>query len=386
MSKRQPASDILEQCISLVFSDQETVESVLAKHPEYADEIRPELEAALWLRQQRTIAAARPGFVAASSKRLVNQLKQEALQPVPIKAPRFKWNPALLGLALTTLFMFISVLAFRSGVRVIENSLPGDASYSLKITIEDAQLARVSDSAEEAALRIEFTDRRAHEIESLVELDRYDDLEVAFVDYQENLTIVSDLIADLEGDPVRKAELAQDLATTTALNNEMFSTIVSATADLPAELVLAFTDTIALGDETVAVMVVVLDDLGQEWNPPSGVTIKPTATEFIVPTSTDTSTPMPTATNTLVPSQTPVPTSTTVPTATWDPRTPTLTPTPSPTATWDPALPTYTATPVPVRDDGGDDSISPTEKPNPTEEVKPTKEPKPTKTPKDKDK
>jgi len=381
MTNNRRASDILEQCISLVFSGQETIDSVLAKYPEYADEIRPELEAALWLRQQRAVSAARPGFVAASSKRLVDQIKQESSNPAPVKIPGFKWDPALLGLALATVFIFVSFFTFRSGIQYVNNSLPGDPGYSLKLTVEEAQLSAASDVAEKAALHIEFADRRAHEISSLVEQGRYEDAEDTFINYRKNLTIAADLIKEMDGDPVHQAELAQDLATTTALNNEMFGSVMAAAVDMPAETALAFNDAITLGNETVSVMIVVLDDLGLEWVPPTGVKIIPTATLYSSPTNTETQEP----TNTQRPTSTPTPTRTFTPsptltlTATWDPRTPTLTSTPSPTATWDPYRPTYTSTstPVPIRsDDGGDDEIKPTQKPKPTR--------KPTKTPKDK--
>ena len=380
MNKRR-ASDVLEICISLVLSGQETLESALARYPEYAGKIRPELEAALWLHRQRKVASARPGYVVASRTRLVTQLKTETTSPVPLKKPGFRWDPALLGLALATIFLFISVFAFRSGAQVVQNSLPGDSAYQMKQTVEEVQLSFASDDAAKAELHIEFANRRAREIQTLVELDRLEDVEVAFVNYRENLSIARDLITNMEGEPAQKAVLAKSLADSVALNNEMFTTMLVAAVDLPLEFTLAVADLIALNDETVTVMVVVLDDLGQPWTPPAGVTLKPTATIYVSPTATNTIPP----TNTLVPTytasptSTPSPTLTLSPTATWNPLTPTL------TATWDPSRPTLTATAipklpvvVPTKDDG--DEV------NPTKEPKPTKVPKPTKTPKDKDK
>jgi hypothetical protein len=383
MAKRR-ASDILEECISLVFSGQETIESVLAIYPEYAEQIRPELEVAIWLNNQRTVSSARPGFIAASGKHLVSQLKQEN-QAAPVAPPRFRWNPAFLGLAIATVFLFISVFAFQGGVRWVNQSVPGDPGYSLKIGIENAQLSLTDDPVREVKLRIAFAERRAHEIEILIEKNRFEVVESVFTTYRENLSIAGDLIANLEVDPNVQAELAQNLANVVAVSNESFSAILVAGSDLPSSLVVVFSDVITFGDTTIAAMVAVLDDLGRNWNPPPGVTVKPTATLYSSPTSTDLPTNTPKPTKTLKPTSTPkptktlVPTATLEPTATWDPLTPT------PTATWDPSIPTSTPTDTPPPppppaddDDDGDDEIKPTKKPSKT--------PKPTKTPKDKDK
>ena len=381
MIKRR-ASDVLEECISLVFSGQETIDSVLEKHPEYAQQIRSELEAAVWLHQQRKVAAARPGYVNASGKRLVSQLKQENLA-APVATPRFKWNPGLLGLAITAIFLFVSVFAFQGGQQLVNQSLPGDLAYNLKIGIENAQLSLADTPVEEAELRIAFAERRAQEIEILVTEARFDDAETLFVSYRANLSIAGDLISGLEGDPEVKATLAQNLADVIAVSNESFGVMVVTVVEMPSTLVVAFEEVIVLGETTLASMVVVLDDLGKEWTPPPGITLKPTATLYISPTSTE----LPTTTNTLEPTDTPrptrtptpsptlSPTATLEPTATWDPLTPT------PTATWDPRLPTSTPTrtpppPPPPTDDSSDDDVSPTKEPKPTKEKKPTKTPK----------
>ncbi len=370
--KKRRASDILEECISQVFSGQETIETALAKYPEYADEIRPELEAALWLHRRRAAASVRPGFVAASSKRLVSQLKQESRAPVP--APRFRWDPALLGLVLTAVFVFVSIFAFRGGLRVIEQALPGDPGYSLKLGIENAQLSLASTPAEEAALRIDFAARRVREVEGLIEQEQFAEVPAVLAAYRQNVTLASDLITGLEDAPVLKAELAQNLAMVVAENTEVFSTMLATVVDLPVSVVVVLADTLTFGDETIMVMAVVLDELGQDL--PAGVTLKPTATIYSSPTSTDQPTNTPQPTSTPQPTRTLVPTFTLEPTATWDPRTPTL------TATWDPSQPTPTATlqppvepnlPAPTQDDDGDDEVKPTKKPK-----------KPTKTPKDK--
>ena len=377
MTKKQRLGDILDICIALVFSGEETIDSALSRYPEYADEIRPELEAAIWLNQQRQTTAARPGYVNASRKRLVDQLKHETSNPVPVKKPRLTWDPAIFGLVFVTLFLFVSVLAFRGGLQIVNASIPGDRFYDLKLAVEDTQLSMASDEVEEAELRIQFADERAGEIEALIEQERYDDVQPALVNYRNQLTLARDIITNLEGDPVRKAELAQSLGSTAAEHSMVFSTF--AAAEIPSGLALAFADVVVFNNDLVTVMVVVLDDLGKVFVLPPGVTLEPTATVFV---PTNTSRPTDTAT----PTQTPVPTSTPSPS-------PTLLPSATATATIDPSLPTPTATLDPRAPAPTEKSIIPTPKednePEPTNEPKPTKEPRPTKEPKptkDKDK
>ena len=73
MSRKQRLSDVLEICLALVFSGQETIDTALAQYPDCAKDLRPELEAALWLHSKRDLANSHPGFVIASRQRLVNQ-------------------------------------------------------------------------------------------------------------------------------------------------------------------------------------------------------------------------------------------------------------------------------------------------------------------------
>ena len=383
---KQPFSEILEICLSLVLSGQETVDSALAQYPKYAKKLRPELEAALWLHQQKEVTAPRPGYIAASKRRLVDLIKQNITKPLSLKELLPVWNSPTLRLAFVTLFLFVAVLTTQTGVQSVNASLPGDSLHSLKMKVEEVQLALATDEITETELRIEFADKRAREIEALLEQGRYEDATFAVVDYRNNLRIACELVENLEGNLVRQEEFAQRLAVTVSEHNRIFSAFV-ATIALPGDLGLLVSDTITLNDEIAVMMVVVLEDIGKEWTPLPGVLPEtPTATATLLsPTSTVTPTDPPTPTETPEPTLTPYPTNT--------PR-PTATPTEMPTETPDPSDPTET--PVPTQAEEDDDKIEPTKEPQPTEEPRPTrepepteepeptKEPKPTKTPKDK--
>jgi hypothetical protein len=362
MIKNKRSSEILEECLNLVFTGQETVESALARHPEYADQLRPELEAALWLHQRRSVTGIRPGYVAASRQRLVNQISQANQKTVQDKKTIFAWKPAVFRLAFILLFLVVAGFAFSGGAQFVNASLPGDQLYDLKLAAEDVQLSLASSPVAKAELRIELADKRAREVESLLAAKRYEDAEVGLAAYRENLSIASDLITNLD-DPENEVALARKLATTASRNGESFTMIVAA-GGMPSHIVAAMGTTISLNDEVTFTMMVVM---GVNEDLPLEATETPTAT--MTPTATATSTA--TFTFTPTPSETSTPTATLEPSITLEP-----TETLGVTAT---VAPSNTPRPPAPTDDDGDREPAPTQKPTNTPKPK-----KPTKTPKDK--
>jgi hypothetical protein len=366
MMNNKCSSEVLEACLNLVFTGQETVGSALARHPEYAERLRPELEAALWLHRRRKVSDVRPGYVAASRQYLVNQIKQGNHNSVLGKKPIFAWRPTVFRLAFVALFLVISAFAYYGGSSAVNASLPGDRLYNLKLAVEDGQLSMASNSVTEVELRIALAERRVIEVESLLVQDRYEDAKVALVAYHGHLSIAGDLIAELQNDPEVQISLAEKLASTITRNNERFATMMAA-SNIPGEMVAVLSITLSLNDELAFTMVMLFDDDGNEFFP---------AEWTETPTSTSTSTLTATSTSTLTSTPTSTLTATSTPTFTLEPS---ETPGPSETPT-----PVPSVTPRPTdNDDGGDDDDRepvPTRKPTNTPKPK-----KPTKTPKDKD-
>src|SRR5512147_1308267 len=75
--KREKVELVLESCLEMIHSGQETIDSVLTQYPNLADVLRPELEMALWLGEKRKVLDPRTGFVYASRGRLIAQVQQE---------------------------------------------------------------------------------------------------------------------------------------------------------------------------------------------------------------------------------------------------------------------------------------------------------------------
>ena len=75
---------ILDICLEQIQSGQKSLDSALAQYPGIAAELRPRLEAALWLDGRKSSLDPRPGFVAASRNRLLSQIKSEIITTISI--------------------------------------------------------------------------------------------------------------------------------------------------------------------------------------------------------------------------------------------------------------------------------------------------------------
>lgn len=350
MMRKKHVSNILEECLDQVISDQETldgqtmidgqerIDSILASYPEYENTLRPELEAAQWLYKQGRSVDMRPGYISTSRQRLVNQLKLEEPKPLMIKQPILAWNRSVTRLTLAVLFLVVAVFAYNGGSKTVGASLPGDRLYDLKLASENLQLSLISDTAAAATIRINLADKRAREAEHLLDFRRFEDAEVALDGYQRNISIAADLIRNLQDDPKIQVILMKKLAATLTIYNESFSTIADARS-FPNHIVSVLNSTVAFNDDLSRSIVFWIEGY-DDVILPILATVAPTAT------------------------LTQPPTATTRPSMEQEePTEPNETPEPGET----PELPD------PSNDSDDDD-----------EELKPTK--KPTKTPKDKDK
>ena len=61
---------ILDSCLDLIASGSTTVEAVLDKYPQYSEQLRPPLEAAMWLQSRKEVFNPRPGFVQLSQRQI----------------------------------------------------------------------------------------------------------------------------------------------------------------------------------------------------------------------------------------------------------------------------------------------------------------------------
>jgi hypothetical protein len=377
MAGRDEFERILEECLDRIISGQESLDSTLSQHPDIVEELRPDLEAALWLDGFKSPLDPRPGFVAASRNRLVSQIQQEmGTQEATTTAGWFAvlWGTffgrkrSLLQLALVVLLLACVVIG-GAGVSVrAQYALPGDNTYAVKLVVEQAELAVTTDPGERAQLHTEFAQNRLDEAQELVMEGRYEFVPDTIGRYEYHVNQAVRSLNQLSRTDRAKAQvLAESLSDTLEVHTASLSVMIAVVPvqyqpDL--EWALSISDSSLLLVEKVVVRVggvprtaptrlfiatstkvptstprpqaTVLPT--QTTKPTNTAVLIKTATKTITPTSRpwSTSTPTPTLQNTRKPTSNP---GTAKPTATNTQRPPTNTPAP---ATSTPKPPTNT--------------------------------------------
>ncbi len=182
---------IVETSLLAINSGQETLDSILAKYPQEVDELRPRLEAALWMVNANKSLGPRPGFVASS--------RQYMEQRIALIPPRTFWQRLLIlrtpfsrfvNLSAVVLLLVVFALVINSAVLTARLSIPGDPLYSAKLAVEDLQLAFTFNPERKLDLQIQFCRERTTEFIELVLNGDYVQLPAA-ADRMENNIISS---------------------------------------------------------------------------------------------------------------------------------------------------------------------------------------------------
>lgn len=399
MRRNQDEFDIiLQSCLELIESGQETIDSVLSRYPDLAEELRPELEMAFWIQSKTESLEPRPGFVSSSRRRLLERIQQES-QQTKARDPLFTWMSWLKSAPVTIAViavLIVSLISVSGGaVLAAQGSLPGDNLYPLKISLEKAALAVTVNQTQNAQLSVQFTERRSAEIYQMVSEGRYDHINdsVANFETQVNSTIQTlDVVAN--NNDQQAQELASSLKIILTNQNEFLSKLII-TAPGTAKPALAKAIRVTENGVTAAdVLIKTPPPPAPEeatftplapWSPTPSLTPLPTntwappwtptsaPTEAPLPTRTKspTDTPYPTLPATKTPEPANTPTSTPKPTRTEPPPTDTPTPTETPTPT-----PTETPTATPTQTPTETPTSTPTETPTvtiaPTASITPT--------------
>lgn len=397
---------VLQTCLDLIESGQESVEAVLARYPDIADQLRPELEVAVWLSAQKDLLNPRPGWMAASKRRVMMRYQEEMrAEPTPTGWLGWStsWIPWLNKRVVQVTFALVLLLSLVVGgngvVMAAQDSLPGDRLYPIKTALEKVNLAISTDETKEAQLQLQFTQRRMQELNRLVLEGRDADVQDAVTNLE---TQVNQTIQALDSAADQNASQTKQLAATFAdllrEQNEMLDgladvansstlsaiqrakTVSQSGATATTELLQALpspTPTtkpprrVQTGGEVAATStrVPATNVPTKTLRPLSTNTPRvtptpaplfepvdqPTATKTAVPTSTATNTPRPLPTAVPTDTRTPTPTATNTPTDTPVPPSPTPTDTPvppTPTPTDTPVPPTPTPTTVPSTQNG----------------------------------
>ncbi len=375
--------EALQSCLDLIRGGRETINSVVARYPEYGDELRAQLEIALWLSSASTALDPRPGFVAASRSRLVSRIQRES-QPDLI--PPMTWAERLQNFlsaqkVAPVAFVFILMLGLVVSGTVVsasQISLPGDDLYSVKLTLEQLALATSLDEKNDAELQIQHVENRLTEVQALIVEERYEEVAGTIQEYEEQVSKTLETIQTVsDQDRFIAYELAAQLEGILAEQKNILAALsINAPESVGLNIyyrVLVSSEVVKLTAENYANIVPPPPSA-----PPTAVPTKtPTRTPRPSPTQAPTQPPAPTPTRTrrpptdtpLLPTNTPLPptstpqppTNTPLP-STNTPLPPTNTPLPPPTNT---PLPPPTNTPLPPPTNTPVPTAAPTNPPPP---------------------
>lgn len=180
MKVEQQVDQIITSYLPAVIDGKQTLDSVLASYPQLAAELKPRLEAALWLHHARLSFATRPGYIIDSRKYLVQKIN--SLPPIsPSRRIAMRYTPQrwVFNITAPIIVLLLLALVINSAIFTARLSIPGDPLYPVKLMLEDAQIAFTFDRAEKTDLHFQHTRERTLEFVALVIEGDYDYLPAA---------------------------------------------------------------------------------------------------------------------------------------------------------------------------------------------------------------
>lgn len=373
-----------QTCLQLVESGAESVDSVVQQYPEMADELRPRLEAALWMSSGKSVFDPRPGFVTTSRRHLVAQIQKEgAAQPI--------WTAWMLSLkqawaqftaqlsysqrkyalqAAVILLLMISIVVGSTGVGLAaQNAMPGEPLYPVKLAMERVELMTTFDLAGDIRLHVTFAQNRLREVQQLLLDGQYALIPGTLARFE---THVTQAVQKLEVLASRDAENAREVAMMVhGVLLDQAVVLRGLSSLIPKNLEPQLASALGVTASGAAVVRDVVERSGGSLNQYSSPADNPTSTlvgaqgstatlgiqDLFTPTPSATLYWSPTATTSLTDTSTPTleptstrtaqpPTSTPKPPGDGDDTSPTNTPKPPPTST-DKPEPTKTKKPLP---------------------------------------
>jgi hypothetical protein len=375
---------ILDSCLNLISSGAATVDSIMEQYPEYREQLKPPLEAALWLQSRKEVFNPRPGFVRLSQRRLVNRFREQNSEAGVVETlsriPAFfqERRIAVQYSALLTLTAVLLFVGFRSAGLLVQRSIPGDPLYATKITQEEMRVNLTSNEEVRTRLRIEFAQRRVIELQELVLVGRTDLIDKTLKNFEFQMDqAASGILALAKIDEIKAAQLSSLFEETLRVPVNNFVGIVDSNPVLVSgEFIDKFLTLASEPFESRPFEFVMVE-----------ATVTPTLTSTATLTSTPTNTPRPTYTSTATFTSTATAPPEATPTDEKQESQPAaVTPTPTvksvqekePTAT---AVNTPTIAPTPTKPATATQAPPPSDDTTPEPTPEKTKKPKPTQHP-----
>ncbi len=224
---------IFQECLEAAQRG-ESLEQVVSHYPRYAEELLQRLETAAWLEGQSAVFAARPGFISASSERLVDRLKREsdgeATRPRDARVLK-AYQKRKFWRALNLVSVLVLILTFvfvgMQGYSFAETALPGDALYGVKMLGEKVRLEATHDPAMKAELHVDLAGRRSSEIVELIFEGRFNYLTPTSANLKEHVRQADGLLNGLKAsDPTLSDTLSEQLESTFITQNLLLDLLI----------------------------------------------------------------------------------------------------------------------------------------------------------------
>ncbi len=172
MKKSRELYNVLDECLERLLVRGGTIEQCLRDYPQYADELKPLLEAAQVTKRVSNIQP-RPEF----RERARSQFYSVLREIEPKKGRLFfswSWQPQW---ATVVAIVLVLVLAGGGTVAAARGSMPDNFLYPVKLATEQVQLAFTFSSLGKAELHTELADKRVAEIIYLAENNETEKIE-----------------------------------------------------------------------------------------------------------------------------------------------------------------------------------------------------------------
>lgn len=167
--------EVLEICLQEIEQGAD-IDTVLFRYPDFADELRPILEASV---NAKSMAASTPSVEVVRRNRAKVLQHAAQMRESKVRSSRRVWFASLRRVAVTLAVVTALFVSGTGLVRAASTTVPGDNLYPVKRTWEDVLLLFTFNLQQREALEIEHENERLHELRELFAEGR-DDEDVDF--------------------------------------------------------------------------------------------------------------------------------------------------------------------------------------------------------------
>ncbi len=194
------------------------IDASLIRAQNQGETLKPPVDPESWLRSKQSCMDPRPGFVAASQKRLLARIRAENgarkttaprwMSPDWVNQ-RYTVGEFVLRASLLALVVGFLLLNAARSVQASATGLPGDFFYPLKIALERTRLATSFSATGDAQLHIQYARLRLMEVQALTFEGRYEAIPGVVDDFEWH---VHKALLSIDRVSIRDRETAHALA------------------------------------------------------------------------------------------------------------------------------------------------------------------------------